>query len=235
MTTRRPQRNASVDLRSIALEAVQTLSATRRKTEGLLGVLNRINCPACIASIGGKTFIPNTAFAELFATGEWDGRERHSFIGEDRDVFFRRCERLMLCDCKELAVNHTIQMGRGNIAEVKSLLSTFSGNYSGLILILSSITRIVGKRGKPASSSLVESVESIDAMSERDRKCLILLAKCVSTRDVAKELGVCQKTVENRRRSLLSSLQCNNLVELGQLLCRLQDRGFGDFGAKNLQ
>ncbi len=76
------------------------------------------------------------------------------------------------------------------------------------------ITRIVHKTNTKVTSN------RIDALTEREREIIQLIAEGNSNRKIAEILFISKKTVENHRTNLMKKLDIHNVVELTQFAMR---------------
>ena len=66
----------------------------------------------------------------------------------------------------------------------------------------------------PGSDKEIITGESYELLTHREQEILRLLAEGLSTKEIAEELYISEKTVINHRTNIMSKLSCNNMIEL---------------------
>lgn len=67
----------------------------------------------------------------------------------------------------------------------------------------------------------LEARQKFDRLSEREREVFALMAEGLSTKQIAKELGLSPRTVETHRAHLFAKLEVESLVQLIRVYCGL--------------
>ncbi|MEM6472716.1 MAG: LuxR C-terminal-related transcriptional regulator [Planctomycetota bacterium] len=94
------------------------------------------------------------------------------------------------------------------------------------------ITQIVRERASEKSHrqwALNDYFAELEQMEPIMKRCVLLLGVGLSATAIVEQLSITRRTVEKHKHDALKKLKLKNALELGQLLCRLQDGGYGDF------
>ncbi|RMF44948.1 MAG: hypothetical protein D6753_01290 [Planctomycetota bacterium] len=116
------------------------------------------------------------------------------------------------------------------------LLRTFKKSLSSLAcpnMAILGITRVERRLETPAAEQQHDICSAWQAVQQWDARDHLIARKLLAGQrltEIAEELEVSNKTVENRRNAMYASLEVKSLPEFVKILVRLHDRGFGDFG-----
>ena len=105
---------------------------------------------------------------------------------------------------KKLGVNNSVKMVTALIDELKS-----EENIKSLGFSLEDIKKEIEENDLELKS-LVEDIK----LSERENETLLLLAKGLTSEEIAKTIGISKRTVDCYRNSLMSKFNCNNATKL---------------------
>lgn len=63
----------------------------------------------------------------------------------------------------------------------------------------------------------------VDALTQREREIMTLIAQGLSNREAARDLSISVRTVENHRARVMEKMQAKNLSDLVRMVLRLED------------
>lgn len=197
--------------------------------------LDECSLPAFIASRAGSIIARNSTFLAVFSASmsaiESDVLQQNG----EASVVGIMSHRMIVSGCAYLEYEHVDQLADGQSIALRTAKACVrrSGMHSGAVVGLTKVLRCftteAGKQGSP-SPSLNQRWRKFQRLERFDRDCLVLLGKGKTASEIAELLDVSRRNIEIRRKRLFSYFGVENGVQLGYLLCRLQDGGYEHFG-----
>lgn len=187
-----------------------------------------------IKSADRRIVYSNPAYMDIFPNvSHVIGLNGDGYLDESIAHPAKASDTMVLSGCQRVCFDHVGKDGRGRSilfrTEKRSLLGL--GHPSVAIIGVSSILCVIEKPD-PAMrmATLPDRWARFQKLDEQDKEIAILSSQGRNASEIACELAVSKRTVENRRNSIQSSLKVDSQVELAKLMVRLQDNGFGEFG-----
>lgn len=196
-----------------------------------LGILESCDHCAYVKSADGDVLMGNSNYERTFSGQLTGGRKAAGFLDETVAIVARHSDSLIVDGCQAVVFEHTGLDGNGNQVLMHSAKQSLLGSKQPRAAILG-ITEI-----EPAPCEISTRIfklsqywEVFRLLPARDRAIAVALCKGERSRTLSVEHGVTEKTIDNRRASVLQELQLENLMDLARLLTRLQDNGYCDLG-----
>ncbi|GAB5405431.1 MAG: hypothetical protein Aurels2KO_36620 [Aureliella sp.] len=193
--------------------------------------LETAECCAFVKSSDGEVLMANSVYERTFSGRITVGRKAESFLEERIATVARHSDQLVLCGSETTLFSHHGQDAQGREIHMHTVKKSLLGSNQPRAAILGlSALQPATNQTSTRLFKLSQYWEIFKALPERDREIAIALCKGERSRSLSNLHGVTEKTIDNRRTSVLSELQLDNVMELARLLTRLQDNGYCDFG-----
>lgn len=191
--------------------------------------------PVYIKSADSRVLFSNRAYRMVFSPNSMPvGRFGEAFLHETVIPISKASDALVLAGCTNTVFDHVGYDSYGHSVLFRtakySLLSI--GHPSFSILGITKIQKVLAddEQGMTKMALLTDKWNRFMGLDSSDRDIAILLARGLSTSDIATRLDISKRTVENHRTSILESMAVEAPLDLIKLLVRLQEKGFGDLG-----
>ena len=178
--------------------------------------------------------LTNTRYERTFAGSQSSvGRFAEAFLDKTLLGVSRSSDEMIIAGCGELFFSHTGLDARGRVVKLESFKGSLLGaGHSNWAIFGVAHLLEISKEDDPSFKllPLSNSWRLFSGMKDRERQTAVLIAKGTRIKDIATDLGVSEKTVDNTRASVLEKLGLEQPADLIKLLVRIQDNGFADFG-----
>lgn len=191
--------------------------------------------PIYVKSSDLKIMYSNGAYQSTFAPDASPiGRTADAFLRATIVPVSRDSDDMILRGCTQVFFDHFGHAGNGQamLLRTAKLSLQAAGHPSFAILGITVVKEVVGPSPDPVSrmAILANQWKAFCQLSSTDREVAVLLARGMNPMQIAGQLDVSKRTVENHRGDILRTLGLESPVDLIKLLVRLQERGFGDLG-----
>jgi DNA-binding CsgD family transcriptional regulator len=186
-----------------------------------------------IKAADGRLVLTNTRYEELFTDGQSSvGRFAEAFLDKTIVSVSRSSDDLIIAGCNELYLVHSGLDARGRVLKMETFKGSLlgAGHSHWAILGITKLLEVTDEASQLKLFPLSRSWRLFSAMKDRERQTAILIAQGTRVKDIAANLGVSEKTVDNTRASVLEKLSLEHPADLIKLMVRIQDSGFADFG-----
>lgn len=187
----------------------------------------------CVKSADGQIVLSNQAYDKVFA-GDLKavGRNASAFLDQSLFVLSKASDDLILSGADRLEFSHTGQNNAGDSLSMvtfkKSLLGI--GHPRMAILGVTRVEDVVPANQAAKIQTLNDAWKQFQKLDLRDREVAKGIVGGMRIRELAEQLDVSEKTVENRRNAIFRTLSVDGATDLVKIMVRLQDNGFCDFG-----
>lgn len=193
--------------------------------------LELADCCAFVKSSDGEVLIANSVYERTFSGSIAGGRKADSFLDERIATVARHSDQLILSGCETALFSHHGRDAQGRELHLYSVKKSLLGSSQPRAAILGlTVLQPANTEGASRLFKLTQHWEVFKALPERDREIAIALCKGERSRTLSMKHNVTEKTIDNRRTSVLTELELDNVMDLARLLTRLQDNGYCDFG-----
>lgn len=212
----------------------QVIAAIDAKSQ-LGDLLNSAADAVYIKSSEGQIVVANDQYEKLFAGAvSAVGRFSSDFLNETIKPVSHASDLLILSGCTRAEFSHPGKDIAGRSVRLQSFKRTLLGAGHPRMAIFG-ITRIMEVIAAPTSDEqrsldLSRKWVLFQSLDSRDRGIAVRIAHGQRHRKIATDLGVSEKTIDNRRAVVLGTLKLDAPLDLVKLMVRLQDNGFADFG-----
>ncbi len=215
--------------------AVERIRVAVKQAFDLNQPLNLSHEPDCIyvKSADGQILYANSAYMEVFSKDSLAvGRFSASFLQQTIVPVSESSDRMILTGCTRVVFDHCGHdaQGRPTLFQTAKVSLLGSGSPSVAILGVTRICQVLEDRADIKIALLSEKWNRFQSLDTQDRQIAVFLARGLSPAEIARQLSVAKRTIENHRRSILEKLGEESQISLAKLLVRLQDRGYGDLG-----
>ena len=220
------------DFPSEALRFAAEVTQSIVENRSIHDALSTCDDAAYVKTSAGQVLATNAAYERLFAGPvSAVGRVGEDYLNKTILPVSKSSDDLILAGCRQVLFEHLGRDSQGRIVKLRtckySLLGV--GHPKFAILGLTRADEVEQSNGS-GIISLSEKYARFAALDARDRDIAVRLVRNQSVREIAAELGVSEKTIENRRKVIFEQMEEPSAVLLTKTLVRLQDRGFVDFG-----
>ncbi len=190
------------------------------------------NC-VVVKAADGQVLFSNRVFDKYYNDGSTAvGRKMSAILEECVVPISEHSDQLLLRGCESIVLRFPGRDRSGDASHCyiakRSLLG--SGHPKIAILCVTRFEARVSSDTPHMRLNLAARYRIFERLDQRDRECAVMIASGKRSREIAALFGVSNKTVDNRRTSILRAFGLKNTMELTCLLCRFQDNGFCDFG-----
>ncbi len=193
--------------------------------------LETADCCAFVKSSDGEVLMANSIYEQTFSGRITVGRKADSFLEERIATVARHSDQLVLSGSETTLFSHHGQDAQGREVHMHTVKKSLLGCSQPRAAILGlSALQPANNDASTRLFKLSQRWEVFKSLPERDREIAIALCKGERSRSLSTIHSVTEKTIDNRRTSVLKELELENVMELARLLTRLQDNGYCDFG-----
>lgn len=186
-----------------------------------------------VKSADGQIVLCNPAYDKIFG-GDLKavGRNASAFLDQSVFVLSKASDDLILSGADRLEFSHT---GRNSAGDSLSMV-TFKKSLLGMghprmaVLGVTRVEEVVPANQAAKIQSLNDAWKQFQTLDLRDRELAKGIVAGMKIRELAEQLDVSEKTVENRRNAIFRTLSIDGATDLVKIMVRLQDNGFCDFG-----
>lgn len=203
------------------------------KSRSLGSVFDGVEDAAYVKSTDGQLVLSNVVYDQMF-TGSVSAIGRYSYKYLDSSMMHlsRTSDELILNGCDFVEFEHGGRNSAGDTFSMRTFKKSLIGIGHPNMAILG-VTRTLKRiqaRALDKVHSLADAFREFSGLESRDQQIAISLAQGVKVKQLAGDLNVSEKTIENRRAVIYRALSLDGSAALVKTLVRLQDNGFGDFG-----
>lgn len=196
-----------------------------------LSILEECKHCAYVKSADGDVIMGNANYERTFSGQLAGGRNAAGFLDETIATVARHSDSLIVAGCQSVVFEHNGLDGNGN----QVLMHSAKQSLLGCNQPRAAIIGITELQPAPCEDStrlfkLSQYWEVFKSLPARDRAIAVALCRGERSKTLSVDHSVTEKTIDNRRASVLQVLQLENLMDLARLLTRLQDNGFCDLG-----
>lgn len=225
---------STIDLLRIASLMLDRVLTAVESLEDVSASLAQCNLPAFIKSFDDRILFTNQPYNDVFSNGATPVGRRN-YLHNPIARISHLSDELIIEGTTHVLLSKTWipETGDGvNRLDLAKLSLVGCGHPTIAILGVCRLhsTSPQGFRRQSKYDLLTERWRRLQKLSEFDRSCANLLARHEKCKDVARLLDVSPRTVEVHRKRILDQLGLNNVLELTNTLCRIQDAGLADFG-----
>ena len=186
-----------------------------------------------IKATDGQIVLNNSVYDQYFSAEiPAIGRYAQTFLDRSVAVIARISDEMLIHGADWLEFCHSGLTTRGENVMMrtykKSLLGV--GHPRMAILGVTRIERILESNDAARLQTLADTWRKFERLDTRDQGIAIGIAQGKKLKELAKEMNVSEKTIENRRSHVYKTLDIDGPTELVKLLVRIQDNGFQDLG-----
>lgn len=215
--------------------AVERILTSIKKSFELNEPINLDDETECIyvKSADGQILYANAAYMDVFSKdGLAVGRFSASFLQRTVVPVSESSDRMVLTGCTRVVFDHYghDSQGRPTLFQTAKVSLLGLGSPSVAILGVTRIREVLENRSDIKIALLSEKWNRFQRLDSQDREIAVQLAKGLTPAEIAQQMSVAKRTIENHRRSILEKLGEQSQINLAKLLVRLQDRGYGDLG-----
>ncbi len=215
------------------LELYSRMAEAIKSERSVAAVVDAYPDAVYVKAADSQIVYSNPVYNNMFsASVPASGRYPAAFLHQSIIVASEASDRLILngADRVEFLHQGCCANGRG------VLLRTFKKSLSSLAcpnMAILGITRIERQLNPSEVQVQFDACRAWQAIQQWDARDLLIARRLVAGQrmaQIAQELEVSNKTIENRRKAMYESLGVKSMPEFVKTLVRLQDRGFADFG-----
>jgi DNA-binding CsgD family transcriptional regulator len=196
-------------------------------------VIDDVSEAVFVKSSDGQIVLSNQPYDHNFAGRVTAvGRNAETYLDKSVWLVANASDGLILNGCDYTEFAHSGLNSRGETIAMRTFKKSLLGIGHPRMAILGviQIDSVVDANNVARIQDLTAYWRSFVAMDERDKIIAEGIASGKKVKDIAQELDVSEKTIENRRSIIYRNLSINGPTELVKVLVRLQDNGFSDFG-----
>lgn len=198
-----------------------------------IAALNDLPDAVYIKNAEGVLVEVNDAYLREFCPdGSPLGRSGTAFLDKSILEVSQQTDSLIVGGTNRVECEHVARLGDGRLCTVRTHKRSLAelGNPGLAILGVSRRERVLDDDEAAVRVKLADQNVTFRAMDESDRQICRLLGRGAKVREIADELQLTSRAVEQRKRRILETLELDQTIDLVKLLVRLQDGGFVDLG-----
>lgn len=226
----------NVKLDELHMQCVELHQAVKQaitEKDSVQDLVNGFDCSAYIKTTEGRLLVTNSLYEDLFSGDQNSvGRLSEAFLNETILAVSQASDAMIVAGCNETLFSHAGRDAHGRAVQMATFKGSLLGAGHSRMAILG-VTKIVGIEEDDPQLKLLPLSKSWYVFSnfrQREKEIATLIARGKRVKDIASELSVSDKTVDNTRNSIMKKLSLDHPSELIVLMVRLQDSGYSDFG-----
>lgn len=195
--------------------------------------IEQFDFPVFTKTADGFISSANQPYRQFYASGEIaQGRDPNKFLDPSVIHVSKDSDSLIRSGCTWVEFIHFVETHEGYQYQVRTTKQSLIelGCTAHSLVGISIVEKKLPKRPLHRRASLENQWETFSHLNDFDKNCFALLGLGKSINEIAQELKVNRKKVENHRKKVFHLLEIENNVEAGHLLCHFQFSGLADFG-----